>query len=267
MSRNSDRANTVLFRYQEQQAEAHGHIDYNSTQRPRAINKVSTLKDAENWRKQVLQEINQKLAKIQDEKLSNYQIRDLNDELNKLMKEKYSWEYHTSKNLNGPDYFHSSNVILKANGVMIRGYSYFGRARELPGVKELIAKQEQNKKDKVTKAKTTMTQLQKLKELESRVGLHYYGYLDEESQETRQSPESQVNEILGLETHDEPKVDLHDKLLKFERRATKKRSKALGDSTKTDPVLISNEQPATFEQVQKYLLDRRRQQLQEKFNI
>jgi hypothetical protein len=41
--------------------------------------------------------------------LSDYQVRDLNDEINKLMREKLAWE-HRIKELGGPDYLVSINT-------------------------------------------------------------------------------------------------------------------------------------------------------------
>lgn len=47
--------------------------------------------------------------------LSDYQVRDLNDEINKLMREKLAWE-HRIKELGGPDYLvgdHTKGFIVK----------------------------------------------------------------------------------------------------------------------------------------------------------
>lgn len=43
--------------------------------------------------------------------LSDYQVRDLNDEINKLMREKLAWE-HRIKELGGPDYFVSKTMSV-----------------------------------------------------------------------------------------------------------------------------------------------------------
>ncbi|CCH45953.1 Pre-mRNA-splicing factor [Wickerhamomyces ciferrii] len=274
MSRNSDKANTVLFRYQEQKAEESGYIDYNSTQRPRNIGKVLNLKDSENWRKQVLKEINQKITKIHDDKLSNYQIRDLNDDINKLMKEKYSWEYHI-RELGGTDYIrHGQGQIGFQSGVLIRGYRYFGRAKELPGVKELIAKQDAKKFEKNQDLQINKTQREKFLELEERINLDYFGYYDEIN--VGESDEkmiwNQVNEIIGenIEDEDEEQDQIKDELLKYERSISRKFEKKLQKEpiiNDKDIIIIEDNEILTLQQVENHLVMKKRQQLVEKYSI
>ncbi len=60
-------------------------------------------KRAERWRNQVIREIAQKVAQIQNAGLGEFKIRDLNDEINKLLKEKDAWENRIVE-LGGPDY-------------------------------------------------------------------------------------------------------------------------------------------------------------------
>lgn len=280
MSRNSDRANTVLFRYQEQRAEAAGHIDYNSTARPRSVQRVSTLKDAENWRKQVLKEISQKVNKIHDEKLSNYQIRDLNDDINKLMREKYAWEKRIQE-LGGPDYLKSAQAKFAEGGVLIRGYRYFGRAKELPGVKQILAKQQDDVKQKRNFRETEKSQRQKVKELESRVNLEYYGFFDEDKRENtmRNDIYENINELIGdkIQYLENPNKrqnvgygeKIQDKLLKFERSASRKKAKKLLGSIEspTNVIIIEDNEVPSQKDVEAYLVERRRRQLEEKYNI
>lgn len=277
MSRNSDKANTVLFRYQEQQAEANGYIDYNSTQRPRAVQKVSTLKDAEAWRKQVLTEINQKVMKIQDVSLSDYQLRDLNDEINKLMRERVAWEYRI-KELGGADYKMSSSSKI-AGGVVIRGYRYFGRAKELPGVKELLEKQQTEQKEKQQMKNKMKNNAQKLKELEQRVGLEYYGYRDEEPRINTNNAKDilrHAKDILGDLVNFEQEAGTHtddeecepetDALLKYERKLTRQRLKQKKQCNPPEFTLAS-EEPPTLRQMEKIIVDRRRLQLEQRLSL
>lgn len=110
--------------------------------------------------------------------LGEFRIRDLNDEINKLLREKGHWEVRI-KELGGPDYavskdksvdegkpvacqsdpwtliidrcvvdvFVSQRVgpkMLDHEGKEVpgnRGYKYFGAARDLPGVRELFEKE------------------------------------------------------------------------------------------------------------------------------
>ncbi|OOQ85687.1 Pre-mRNA-splicing factor isy1 [Penicillium brasilianum] len=131
----------MLFRFRAQQAADMGIIDLGRTRRPKAITSVDSIPTCERWRGQVLKEISRKVSRIQELSLSDYQIRDLNDEINKLMREKWAWEMQI-RNLGGPNYMRGSGRVYDDEGREIpgggKGYRYFGRARELPGVKEMF---------------------------------------------------------------------------------------------------------------------------------
>jgi len=74
--------------------------------------------------------------------LTDYQIRDLNDEINNLLREKRHFETQIV-NLGGANYKRGNASMLDDEGKEVpgtRGYKYFGRARELPGVKEMFTK-------------------------------------------------------------------------------------------------------------------------------
>jgi pre-mRNA-splicing factor ISY1 len=73
------------------------------------ITEVTSIPTCEKWRGQVLKEISRKVSKIQDPGLSDYMIRDLNDEINKAMREKHMWEVQI-RNLGGPNYMRSTKV-------------------------------------------------------------------------------------------------------------------------------------------------------------
>ena len=142
----------MLFRFRESQAADLGILDAGRTRRPKKIFSIDSIPQCEKWRGQVLKEISRKVSRIQDPSLSDYQIRDLNDEINKLMREKHAWEVQI-RNLGGPNYgaritgprgggggaggrFHDDQGHdVPGAG---KGYKYYGRARELPGVKELF---------------------------------------------------------------------------------------------------------------------------------
>ena len=91
--------------------------------------------------------------------LSDYEIRDLNDEINKLMREKRHWENQIIA-LGGANY-RRNVAMLDSEGKEVPGtkgykcddyhsvrfpvlklhsFRYFGRAKDLPGVKELFEK-------------------------------------------------------------------------------------------------------------------------------
>lgn len=131
----------MLFRFRAAQAADLGILDIGRTRRPKAITSVDSIPTCEKWRGQVLKEVSRKVTRIQDPSLSDYQIRDLNDEINKLMREKWMWEMQI-RNLGGPNYMRGGGRVYDDEGREIpgggKGYRYFGRARELPGVKEMF---------------------------------------------------------------------------------------------------------------------------------
>jgi hypothetical protein len=78
---------------------------------------------------------------------SRHRIRDLNDEINKLIREKGHWERRIV-DLGGPDYAKTAPKVTDTQGNEISetsgrggGYRYFGAAKNLPGVKELFEKE------------------------------------------------------------------------------------------------------------------------------
>ncbi|KAK2799730.1 NineTeen Complex (NTC) component [Emmonsiellopsis sp. PD_5] len=141
MARNSEKAQSMLFRFRAAQAADMGILDIGRTRRPKAITTINSIPICEKWRGQVLKEISRKVSRIQDQSLSDFQIRDLNDEINKAMREKWMWEVQI-RNLGGPNYTRGGGRVYDDDGKEIpgggKGYRYFGRARELPGVKEMF---------------------------------------------------------------------------------------------------------------------------------
>ncbi|CEI89809.1 Putative Arg-6 protein, mitochondrial [Rhizopus microsporus] len=92
----------MLYRFREAQAAQLG-LAKTRQRRPGFAGSVTSITEAEMWRRDLLSEISRKIAKIQDVSLSDYQVRDLNDEINKLMGQKYHWEKRIVE-LGGPDY-------------------------------------------------------------------------------------------------------------------------------------------------------------------
>lgn len=135
MSRNKEKNQSTLHRYYAQQEREAGVLESNPLLRPKYVQKVESLPQAERWRQTVMTEISVKLTDISDPSLNLGEIRSLNDELNKLHREKRAWEHHI-KSLGGNDYIKYS----KSQGIYVDGVRYYGRARELPEVlkKELL---------------------------------------------------------------------------------------------------------------------------------
>jgi pre-mRNA-splicing factor ISY1 len=131
-----------------------------------------SLRECERWRGEILREISRKVSKIQDAGLTDYEVRDLNDEINKLLREKRHWENQIVA-LGGANY-RRNVAMLDADGKEVpgtKGYKYFGRAKDLPGVRELFQgrkKEEEEENQALAYYKKFMNQ-----------GPEYFGDLDD----------------------------------------------------------------------------------------
>jgi len=166
MARNAEKAMTTLARWRMSQLGTLGGKE----RRPYLASECKDLKECERWRREILREISKKVTQIQNAGLGEYRIRDLNDEINKLLREKYHWEVQIF-NLGGPNYRRIGPRYLDREGREVpgnRGYRYFGAARELPGVRELF-EQEPLPIPKKSRA-----------ELMKDIDADYYGYCDDD---------------------------------------------------------------------------------------
>jgi len=139
--------------------------------RPYLASEVDSLQECEKWRGQIIRQIAKQVAIIQNASLGEHKIRDLNDHINKLLREKRAWE-HQIKALGGNDYIRDGARITDADGQRAfgaEGYFYFGAARELPGVRELF-----DQKNAPSAPKQTRFDLYKS------VNADYYGYRDDD---------------------------------------------------------------------------------------
>ncbi|RXK36791.1 hypothetical protein M231_05952 [Tremella mesenterica] len=143
MARNSEKAQSMLYRFRESQAVELGLQNrVKGERRPRMASSVTSLRQCEMWRADILKEVSRKVSKIQDSTLTDYQVRDLNDEINNLMREKRHWETQIVA-LGGANYKRGQQAMVDDAGKEVpgtRGYKYFGRAKDLPGVKELFTR-------------------------------------------------------------------------------------------------------------------------------
>ncbi|KAI4901441.1 hypothetical protein NFI96_014727 [Prochilodus magdalenae] len=157
---------TALARFRQAQLEE-GKV---KERRPFLASECNELPKAEKWRRQIISEISKKVAQIQNAGLGEFKIRDLNDEINKLLREKGHWEVRI-KELGGPDYARVGPKMLDHEGKEVpgnRGYKYFGAAKDLPGVRELF------EKEPVPPPRKTRAELMK------DIDAEYYGYRDED---------------------------------------------------------------------------------------
>jgi len=174
MARNSEKAMTALARWRDlklasEGAGGSGEKFTGVRRRPFLAEECTDVRSCKRWRREIVQEISQKMAQIQNAGLGEFRLRDLNDEINKLIREKRHWEHRIIK-LGGPNYI-MSNKMLDAEGKELqwnRGYKYFGASKDLPGVKELF------EPDPPKALKKTRAEYMRY------VDAHYFGYMDEE---------------------------------------------------------------------------------------
>ncbi len=156
MARPEEKAQAMLNKWvkMREQGDNYGEIQA-SKRRPYLASLCEHLHDAEKWRRQIIREISNGISKIQNPGLGEHAIRDLNDSINKLMREKWHWNRRIVE-LGGVDYNRverlqqleesssgggdgaggGGSIGLKGSS----GYRYFGAAKDLPGVKELFAR-------------------------------------------------------------------------------------------------------------------------------
>ncbi|KAK9881690.1 hypothetical protein WA026_017207 [Henosepilachna vigintioctopunctata] len=166
MARNAEKAMTTLARWRAAQL----GDDKHKKRRPYLASECKSLYACEKWRMQIIREIAKKVAQIQNAGLGEFRIRDLNDEINKLLREKRHWEDQI-KELGGPDYQRVGPRMLDHEGKEVpgnKGYKYFGAAKDLPGVRELF-EQEPPPPPRKTRA-----------ELMKDIDADYYGYMDDD---------------------------------------------------------------------------------------
>ncbi|KAG6836798.1 hypothetical protein H0H93_003044 [Arthromyces matolae] len=111
MARNEEKAQSMLYRFREAQAAELG-LGTQADRRPRMASASG---------------------------LSDYEVRDLNDEINNILRDKSHWENQIVA-LGGVNY-RRSVAMLDDDGKEVtgtKGYKYFGRVKDLPGVCELF---------------------------------------------------------------------------------------------------------------------------------
>jgi len=161
----------MLYRFREAQAAELG-LGTRSDRRPRMASTCKSLRDCERWRGEILREISRKVSKIQDTGLTDYEVRDLNDEINKLLREKRHWENQIVA-LGGANY-RRNVAMMDDDGKEVpgtKGYKYFGRAKDLPGVRDLF----QSKKTEEDEENQAQSYYKKF----TNQGPAYFGDMDE----------------------------------------------------------------------------------------
>eukprot|EP00043_Microstomoeca_roanoka_P011640 m.109916 g.109916 ORF g.109916 m.109916 type:complete len:285 (-) comp15255_c0_seq1:1305-2159(-) len=264
MARNEEKAMSLLSRWlrmKQDEADELKRVD---------PSQVSTVAEAEKMRTQVIRDISKKIASIQNAGLGEYRIRDLNDEINKLLRTKKYWEVRIQE-MGGPDYQASSARIVDSEGIEIpgqRGYKYFGAAKDLPGVRDLFAEQ------------PAVLARRKRGDLYKFVDADYYGYRDEEDG-VLLALEEEAEEANRKRAHQEweqrvaAKKEKEEAIKKINNLyASEEDAKAAllapvtAIETSADEVAMDEEQESfipTQEEIEKMLLQRRKEMLLAKY--
>jgi len=179
MARNEEKAQSMLNRWLTYKRDLMGTRKHMG-KRPAFASDCDNIPDCERWRMQIIREIGKKIVEIQNESLGEQRLRDLNDEINKSMREKAHWERRILE-LGGPNYRKYERIADEAlmegavpapNELDQRGsaYKYFGASKNLPGVKELLQ----------AKAAAAKNKRQRIKIDMRGIDASYYGYNEDE---------------------------------------------------------------------------------------
>lgn len=117
------------------------------TRRPTNPLDIDNLTTCLNWRTQVMQEMAIFITDIQNAALGDHKIRALNDEINRMLREKSLWEDRI-RQLGGPDFKKVTIRQVDSQGQEIpgaEGYLYYGAAKDLPGVREFLQRPAPNR--------------------------------------------------------------------------------------------------------------------------
>ena len=191
MARPEEKAQAMLNKWtamrtehdRKQSALALGKSD-RTGKRPYLSSLCSDRSDCDFWRKQINGEVSNAVKTIQNRGLAESAVRDLNDRINKLLREKYHWNKRL-RELGGEDYNKLEKASMDVAAAAAKtgegqatdlpiglkgagGYLYFGAARDLPGVKELFA------------ASASKIMKRSRGDIHKLITPDYYGFRDEE---------------------------------------------------------------------------------------
>ncbi|KAH1009266.1 hypothetical protein HUJ04_001645 [Dendroctonus ponderosae] len=261
------RCMTTLARWRAAQASETEKV---KKRRPYLASECKSLYACEKWRMQIIREVAKKVAQIQNAGLGEFRIRDLNDEINKLLREKRHWEDQI-KELGGPDYQKVGPRMLDHEGKEVpgnRGYKYFGAAKELPGVRELF-EQEPPPPPRKTRA-----------ELMKDIDADYYGYMDDDDGilvplELQAEKKAIKKAVAQWKTKKEARMETDASSEEEEEEVNIYASKETDETPQTMSQLVDGSQqrfvahvPVPSQQdIEQALLRRRKQELLNKYGI
>lgn len=228
--------------------------------RPFLASECDNLSDSERWRRSILKEVSKKINHIQNDNLPEHKLRDLNDEINKLMREKGHWERRIVE-LAGPDYGKIQPKITDDDGTQVPGgrgsYRYYGAAKKLPGVAELF-RQEPPPPPKRTRY-----------EMYKGVDADYYGYRDDDDgtlapNERLQEEQAKLDALAAWK-----KQELDKYILEFKdeakARARVEEMVAKFETRDGEQQFVAHVHVPLKEDLEKAVLEKRKKRLLEKY--
>jgi len=164
MARNEEKAQNMMNRWVAAQVDA---TRRDRGVRPYLSSVCDDLGDCEYWRRDIIREVTALVRDIQNAGLGEHTLRDMNDTINKKIREKGHWERRI-RELGGPNYLKSRTTFEGKSVAGGQGYMYFGATKNLPGVRELFEQPEIKKKKRTRHA------------MYKGIDPDYYGYRDED---------------------------------------------------------------------------------------
>lgn len=163
---------------------------------------VLTIQEAEGWRSRLSEKLRDNLNRLYNEPLPEAETKYLNDKVNEQIKELRRWETRIVE-LGGIDY--SRDGISAPDGDILNSktnnYQYFGRARELPIVKELI----EAEKKRMNHNESNFQKKLNKDELLQKVDAEYYGLYENNELDEQ---ETLMENERGLPSEKEPIIEL-----------------------------------------------------------
>jgi len=256
MARNEEKAQLMLNRWVHAKEE---QFKGKKERRPFLASECDNLSDAERWRRQVIKIASKKISAIQNDSLPEHQVRDMNDEINKMMREKMHWERRIVE-LSGPDYSKIGAKVTDDDGTQVPGgrgsYRYYGAAKKLPGVSELF-RQEPPPPPKRTRY-----------EMYKGVNADYYGYRDDDDGtlqplERLQEEQGKIDALEEWKTQETKKLKLE---LKDEKKAKQRVAAMIAEFEKPqDKEFVAHVAVPKKEDLERVVLEKRKKKLMEKY--
>ncbi|KAJ1422473.1 Isy1-like splicing factor [Ochromonadaceae sp. CCMP2298] len=199
MARNEEKALSLFSKWdtfkKQSNAEAPGR-------RPFLASECESVQEAEKWRRELVRDVTKKISALSNAALGEHRIREMNDEVNKMMRQKHHWEVRI-KELGGD--VAKTRQFYDIDGKELPGapgYKYYGAAKQLPGVRELFSEKEDELKTR--KNKRTRGDMYK------NVTPDYYGYRDDDDGILVQKEGDREKELqaLAIRQHSEMKAAL-----------------------------------------------------------